>query len=384
MMTLLRVRKAVVAGAGIGGLATAIALRSAGFEVQVLERVREMREIGAAVVVWPNGTRALRALGVQPPWREVEQLVLYRHDGRILMRVPVAEMPKRYGSGMMVVHRGQLQAALLAALADRSIRLEAEVIGFTDEANGVAVTLAGGEVVEGDFLVGADGLRSAVRKVLIGDGEPMYQGFTAWRGEIPAGKFKLDAGTGRNWWGRAGEFLAFPLTDGRVYWAGTANVPASASPRPRGHKHDVLTRFQGWEHSVIEIISATDEEAIIRTDIYDRDPIRTWSRGRVTLVGDAAHPMTPSQGQGACQALEDAVALAGSLARFEAPQRAFADYERKRLGLANRVVRLSRQASRSVQAENPFTRALRNTLVSMMPKGLILTVLDMNFGRPPA
>jgi 2-polyprenyl-6-methoxyphenol hydroxylase-like FAD-dependent oxidoreductase len=300
------------------------------------------------------------------------------------MRAPVAEMPKRYGSGMMVVHRGQLHAALLAAVANRSIRLGAEVTGFSDEADGVAVTLAGDQVVEGNFLVGADGLRSAVRKVLIGDGEPTYQGFTAWRGEIPAGKLELDAGTGRNWWGRGGEFLAFPLTDGRVYWEGTANVPASASPGPRGHKHDVLTRFQGWESSVREIISATDEEAIIRTDIFDRDPVRCWSRGRVTLVGDAAHPMTPSQGQGACQALEDAVALAVSLARFEAPQRAFADYERRRLGLANRVVRLSRLASRSVQSENPFTRALRNSLVNMMPKGLILTMLDMNYGRPAA
>ena len=377
-------RKAVVAGAGGGGLATAVALRRAGFEVQVLERVRELREIGAAVVVWPNGTRALRDLGVEPSWREVEQLSLYRYDGRTLMSVPAAEMSKRYGSGMMVVHRSQLHGALLAALVDGSVRLGAEVTGFTDQADGVAVTLAGGEVVEGDFLVGADGLRSAVRKGVIGDGEPSYQGFTAWRGEIPAGRLKLDAGTGRNWWGRGGEFLAFPLTDGRLYWAGTANVPASASPRPRGHKHDVLARFKGWEHAVMEIISATDDEAIIRTDIYDRDPVRTWSRGRVTLVGDAAHPMTPSQGQGACQALEDAVALAGSLARFEAPQPAFADYERKRLRLANRVVRLSRQASRSVQAESPLVRALRDTLVSVMPKRLILTALDVNFGRPAA
>ena len=376
--------KALIAGAGIAGLATGIALRQARCEVEVFERSSELREIGAAVVVWPNGTSALKALGVQPRWREVERLLLCRQDGRILMRPPVGEMQRRYGSGMMVVHRAELHTALLATLDHERIRLKAEVTAFTQDANGVAVNLAGGEIVEGDFLIGADGLRSAVRKALIGDGPPKYQGFTAWRGEIPAGRLPFEAGTGCNWWGRGGEFLAFPLTDGRIYWAGTANAPESTSPDPGRHKQDALDRFRGWDPRVMEILSATDEDSIIRTDIYDRDPLRTWSRGRVTLVGDAAHPMTPSQGQGACQALEDAVALATSLAGTWETQQAFVAYEHRRLRVANRVVRRSRQASRSVQAVNPIACALRNTLVAVMPSRMALMFLDTQFARAPA
>jgi 2-polyprenyl-6-methoxyphenol hydroxylase-like FAD-dependent oxidoreductase len=305
--------KALIAGAGIGGLSAAVALRRGGHEVEVLERVSRLREIGAAVVVWPNGTRALRALGVEPIWLAVKRLLILRSDGRRLSELPVSELLERYGSGMMLVHRAELQAALLTALGDGCVRLGVEVTGFSQDDGGVTVRLASGAEESADVLIGADGLRSAVRRQLAGDGDPIYQGFTAWRGEIPAGRLKLDAGTGRNWWGRGGEFLAFPLTDGRIYWAGTANAPKSARPGPGGHKQDVLDRFNAWEDLVNSIIRATAPEAILRTDIYDRPALGTWSVGRVTLLGDAAHPMTPSQGQGACQALEDAVALGRSL-----------------------------------------------------------------------
>jgi 2-polyprenyl-6-methoxyphenol hydroxylase-like FAD-dependent oxidoreductase len=341
--------KAIVAGAGIGGLATAIALRKAGLEVQVLERVPELREIGAAVVVWPNGTRALRRLGVEPIWLAVKRLLLSRSDGRLLSELPVAELLERHGSGMMMVHRAELHAALHAALGYECIRLSAEVTGFSQDDAGVTIQLANGAEERADLVVGADGLRSAVRRQLVGDGDPVYQGFTAWRGEIPAGRLEMEAGTGRNWWGRGGEFLAFPLTDRRVYWAGTANAPRSARPGPAGHKQDVLDRFSGWDDLVLSIVSATDPGAILRTDIYDRPNLRSWSVGRVTLLGDAAHPMTPSQGQGACQALEDAVALGRSLEESRDVRDAFSAYERARLRRANRVVTLSRQASSSVQ-----------------------------------
>ena len=317
----------------------------------MLERVAELREVGAAVVVWPNGTRALRTLGVEPKWLPVKRLVLARSDGRILSEPPVAELDERHGSGMMMVHRAELNAALLAALGDGSIRLGAEVTGFSQDEAGVTVQLANGAQENADLLVGADGLRSAVRRQLVGDGDPVYQGFTAWRGEIPAGRLEMESGTGRNWWGGGGEFLAFPLTDGRVYWAGTANAPRSARPGPAGHKQDVLNRFNGWDDLVLSIVGATDPEAIMRTDIYDRPIRRSWSVGRVTLLGDAAHPMTPSQGQGACQALEDAVALGSSLEGGPDVREAFRAYERARLRRANRVVTLSRQASRSVQSE---------------------------------
>ena len=345
----------------------------------MLERVRKLREIGAAVVVWPNGTRALRTLGVEPMWLAVKRLVLSRSDGRLLSEPPVAELAQRHGSGMMMVHRAELHAALLAAIGDGCVRLGAEVIGFSQDEVEVTVLLANGAEESADLLIGADGLRSAVRRQLVGDGDPAYQGFTAWRGEIPAGRLEIEAGTGRNWWGRGGEFLAFPLTDGRVYWAGTANAPRSTTPGPVGHKQDVLNRFSGWDGLVLSIVAATDSEAILRTDIYDRPPLRSWSVGRVTLLGDAAHPMTPSQGQGACQALEDAVALGRSLEGGRDVRDAFRAYERVRLRRANRVVTLSRQVSRLVQSESRWLCGLRNTGVRLVPQAVMRRILDATF-----
>jgi 2-polyprenyl-6-methoxyphenol hydroxylase-like FAD-dependent oxidoreductase len=192
----------------------------------------------------------------------------------------------------------------------------------------------------------------------------------------------MEPGTGRNWWGRGGEFLAFPLTDGRLYWAGTANAPRSGEPSAGGHKQDVLDRFSGWDDMVVSIVGQTDSEAILQTDIYDRPPLRRWSVGRVTLLGDAAHPMTPSQGQGACQALEDAVALGRSLEGGRDVRDALRAYERARLRRANRVVTLSRQGSRSVQSESRWLCGLRNAGVKLLPQAVLRRILDATLAEP--
>ncbi len=359
----------------------AIALRRTGLEVQVLERASELREVGAGVVLWPNGTRALRELGVEPKWLQVNRLRLLRSDGRLIAELPVAELLERYGSGMIIVHRAELHTALLAAL-DGRIRFGAEVTGFSQDEASVRVRLAGGAEESADLLIGADGLRSAVGRQLLGDGDPVYQGFTAWRGEVPSGRLELDAGTGRNWWGRGGEFLAFPLTDGRIYWAGTANARQSAQPGPRGHKQDILERFKDWDEAIHEIVGTTEPDAILRTDIFDRPARHTWTAGPVALVGDAAHPMTPSQGQGACQALEDAIVLGRSLAAARDIRDALREYERERLRRANRVVAMSRQASHMVQWESRWLCGLRNAAVRLLIKPAMLRALDTTFAEP--
>ena len=381
-LTMPRQRKAIVAGAGIGGVAAAIALRQAGLDVTVLERAGDLRQIGSAVVLWSNGTRALRVLGVEPPWLAVKQVLLMSSRGGLLTQMPIEPLQARYGAGMMVVHRSELHSALLAAFGEGGIRLGTEVSGFTQKDGGVSVQLAGGGEESGDLLIGADGLRSAVRRQLVGDGDPVYQGFTAWRGEISAGGLQVEAGVGRNWWGRGGEFLVFPLTDGRVYWAGTANAPRSGRAGLGGHKLDALERFAGWHDQVLKAINATSAGAILRTDIYDRSALRSWSTGQVALLGDAAHPMTPSQGQGACQALEDAVALGRSLAGGREIPDAFKEYERLRMPRANAVVAVSRQTSRSIQSENRLLCGFRDAAVRLVPKSLILRALDATLGEP--
>jgi 2-polyprenyl-6-methoxyphenol hydroxylase-like FAD-dependent oxidoreductase len=159
--------------------------------------------------------------------------------------------------------------------------------------------------------------------------------------------------------------------------------PRGEKPGPGGHKQDVLERFGKWTDLVPRLIAATESAAILRNDMYDRPPSRRWSKGRVTLVGDAAHPMTPNQGQGACQALEDAVALGESLEGASDPARAFEIYEKRRIHRANRAVAMSRQASRGVHIENPVLCAIRDGLARVLPHSLVVRMLDPVLAAEP-
>jgi len=368
--------KAIVAGAGIAGLATAIGLRQAGLDVEIFERSPVLREIGAGLMIWPNGARSLQALGVEVNSLAVRRLSVCTWRGRRLNDYPLDSIAARYGLPPSFVHRADLQSALAAGLGARGLNLGAEVTGFRNNAAGVEVTLRDGTSVTGDLLVGADGLRSSVRRQLLAEGEPIYLGSTIWRGVVDASDMGLEAGTGVNWIGRGAEFLAFHLPDHRIYWAGVTREPRGERAGPGGHKDDLARRFDRWVQPVPRLIAATDESAILRNDMFDRKPVHRWSAERVTLVGDAAHPMTPNAGQGACQALEDAVALRDSLRRSSEAADAFALYERQRLRRANRVVAMSRQATRAVQFENPLLCAVRDNVAYRVAERAFLWTLD--------
>jgi 2-polyprenyl-6-methoxyphenol hydroxylase-like FAD-dependent oxidoreductase len=375
--------KALIAGAGIAGLAAGIALRRAGLEVQIFERSRELREIGAGLMIWPNGSRSLESLGVEVTTLGVNSMTLSNSRGRRLTELPVDAALARYGSDVGFVHRADLQAALAKSFGADGLCLGRDIRGFVEDEAKVGFTLTDGAVATGDLLVGADGLRSAVRRQLLGDGDPAYLGSTVWRGLAASEGIALPRGCGINWWGRGSEFLAFHLAGGRIYWAGVTKEPRGERPGPGGHRKDLLERFGDWAQPVPALITATDGAAILRNDMYDRPPARHWSSGRVTLVGDAAHPMTPNQGQGACQALEDAVVLGESLERTSSLADAFQLYERRRLRRANRVVAQSRQATRGVQIDNPLLCALRDSFMSLVPQRMILRMQDATLAAPP-
>ena len=368
--------KALIAGAGIGGLAAGIALRRAGLEVEIFERSPQLQEIGAGLMIWPNGSRALKSLGVEAKTLEVKKVTLSNWRGRRLVEMPVGSAYVRYGHSVSFVHRADLQAALAKTFGPEGLRLGCEVRGFSEDEADVEVALSDGTVAVGDLLVGADGLRSPVRRQLLGDGDPRYLGSTIWRGLVASGGIAVPPGTGMNWWGRGSEFLAFHLADSKIYWAGVTKEPRGERPGPDGHKHDLLERFGDWAEPVPSLIAATADAAILRNDMYDRPPASHWSRGRVTLAGDAAHPMSPNQGQGACQALEDGVALGESVQRTSSLAEAFQLYERRRLRRANREVAMSRQATRGVQIDNPLLCTLRDSFMSLMPRRLILRIQD--------
>lgn len=368
--------RALVVGAGIGGLASALALRRAGFEVTVAERAPEVREVGAGIAIWPNGGRALAALGVEVPGRELSGLTIRSFRNRALIQTPVSRFRERYGGGLRIVHRADLQSVLLEALGAGAVRLRSEAISYEQREDGVTLALAGGPALECDLLVGADGLRSAVRGRMLDDGPPRYLACTAWRAITDRAPAGLEPGQGLNWWGRGAEFGILPMDGGRFYWFGTANAPEGEADAQDGRRADVQRRFAGWPSPVRQAIDSTAADAILRNDIYDRPPARAWTSGRVALVGDAAHPMAPNAGQGACQALEDAVALGECLDPAGDIAAGLIEYQRRRLGRANRVVRQSRLSSRAVQSSSRLVCATRDAGARLLPSALMLRQLD--------
>ena len=375
--------KVLVAGAGIGGLAAAIALRRVGLDVAVFERAGELRAVGAGVALWANATKALRKIDVYEAAREVGAELggaARSWRGRKLFSLSADELRSRFGEANLVVHRADLQRVLLSALPDGTVRLGAELVGFEQDGAGITVRFADGRREAGDVLVGADGLRSVVRARLLGDGEPRYAGITAWRGISDVGDEVAPPGVGLNLWGRGAEFGLASIGNGRAYWYFSRNAPEGAPESPTGRKREVLEHLQGWYAPARTAVEATAESKILRTDLYDREPAKRWGQGRVTLLGDAAHPMTPHLGQGACQAIEDAVVLADSLRGAGSVVTALRSYQARRIGRTTEMVRRSRRVGRVMQWESPLLCGLRDALVGISPSSFTLRQLDPAVG----
>ncbi len=232
------------------------------------------------------------------------------------------------------------------------------------------LTLADGHQESGDVLIGADGLRSTVRERLWGESSPQYAGYLAWRGVEAFESESLPVGYTCETWGCGQRFGLVPLGQGRVYWFATRNASADPSRPPR-LKAEILAQFGAWHAPIREVIEATDEAAILQNGIYDREPMAVWGKGRVTLLGDAAHPMTPNLGQGACQAIEDAVVLARCLNEKGDAVSALRYYEALRQKRTARITQLSRRLGAMAQRSHPVACLLRNALMQIMPASLM-------------
>ena len=352
--------RAVIVGGGIGGLATAISLRRAGWEVEVLERAPALAEVGAGIALWANGLQALDRLGVGERVRAAAR----RHDGGairnaagdtlMVLSEPDTSAADEWLGGM--IHR----ADLLAALADAAgaVRTGAEVVGVAPSGDAVVTTLADGSTVESDVAVGADGIRSAVRRSILGDVPLRYAGYTVWRWVADFPSERLLAG---ETWGPGARFGQAALADGRAYVYATCDAPPGQHGA-QGELPLLRERFASWHAPIPDLVNAAAEAEILRNDCFDIRPLRAWGRGRVTLVGDAAHAMTPNLGQGANQALEDAVVLGRCLARERDPERALRGYEAERRPRAARFQRRSWSAGALGQWSHPAAVRLREML----------------------
>ena len=367
-------RRALVIGGGIGGLAAGIALRRVGWEVRIHERAPRIEARGSGLAIQPNAMLALRHLGLEAPVRaaghEIRRTDFLDPEGRVLKRVPVGPLADAVGAPALTIDRGTLQRILLDA-AGSAVRPGKELVDLDQIPGGVLALFADGTEERGDLLVGADGLRSAVRTALYGPEALRAAGYVAWRGLALAAPL-WPAGASAEIWGRGLRFGIARVDERTIYWFAVQNLPPGGRDPEAGAKPGLLERFGEWCAPVPALLAATPEEGILRNDILDRPPRPApWGRGRVTLLGDAAHPMTPNLGQGACQALEDAVVLARRVEGAADPGEGLRAYEAQRAPRTSAFVTRSHRAGAVGGWASPTACALRDCALRAVPGPMV-------------
>ena len=340
----------LIVGAGIGGLTAALALARDGHAVEVYEQAAQLAELGAGVQISANGARVLFALGLEPALRKVwsepagKEIRLWTTGETWKLFDLGAESVARYGAPYFMMHRADLHATLVDAvnaLAPRAIRLDARWVGFTDDGNSVALALANGERVSGDVLIGADGVHSRIRNILVGGDKAQFTGCMAWRGIVPVEKLPahIRRNVGVNWVGPGGHVVNYLLRRGEIFnFVGIVERDwRLESWTEKGTREECAADFSGWNADVREIIRNIDQP--YKWALLGREPLSRFSHGRGTLLGDAAHPTLPMLGQGANMAIEDAMVLARCLAAYRDVEAALARYDAARLERTARLVR---------------------------------------------
>jgi len=374
----------LIAGAGIGGLTLAVALKRRGVPVTILEREPEIRPAGAGLALSPNAMVALGHLGVAESVERAGALIaksaILDSTGRTLgAEFDVGQLAKELGAPIVALHRARLHEVLLGAAGPGIVRTGVSVVRYECAENHVTVVCSDGTKMLGDLLVGADGLRSAIRAQLIGDGDPDYAGYTSWRGVTPAGAVPTPARMSESW-GRGERFGIVGIGFDQIYWFAVANAPRGG--RDQDVKRELLARFGDWHSPIAALIERTPDAAILRTDISDRRPVTRWHERRVVLLGDAAHPMTPNMGQGAGQAIEDAAVLDRCLAT-DTIDAALRRYETLRVARANSIVRGSRTLGALGQLQHPLAVWIRDAALKLIPASVGLRQARKLMRFPP-
>ncbi|ORW96737.1 FAD-dependent monooxygenase [Mycobacterium sp. IEC1808] len=365
----------LIAGAGIGGLTAAIALRAKGIGVEICEAATELPASGTGLGLANNATKVLRALGIDlglgASGQAIERFEIHTARGRLIRALPIQSVSVELGDPIVGIHRGDLMRVLLDAAGDTPIRFGAGIVDFEVADSGVRAICADGREARADVLIGADGIRSTIRSKIAGDVPPTDCGYLFWLATVPFAHERVIPGYAGHYWGTGQRFGLIDIGGGRVYWWGSKNMPVAQARSWRDRKTGILAAFDGWAREIIDVIEQTPDHTIVTVPAQDRPFLEQWGSGPVSLLGDAAHPMQTSMSQGASSAVEDAYVLAQAIARVPDPVAALRKYEDMRRKRTRMLVRNSRRLSKLEQVHNPVVRTARDLGLRYVPSPIL-------------
>lgn len=348
----------VIAGAGMGGLTAAAALRQAGHQVHLYERAAELAPVGAAISIWPNGVRVLDALGlgesIEQAGGHMQSMSYSDHQGHLLTRFDLQPLYTHARRRAFPIARARLQSILLEAVGMQNVTLGVACVDYEESETHVQVMLSTGETVTADLLIAANGTHSLLRDTIAGEPIPRrYCGYVNWNGRIKAA---LDLAPADEWVQYVGEHKRvslMPMGNGELYFFFDVPLPAG-TPNVREHyRAELQQHFAQWPEPVQLLLQRLDPAAVARVEIHDTVRVPHLVSARVALLGDAAHAMTPNIGQGGCQAMEDAWVLARCIEREQTPAAALTAYESARADRVASLVTKARKRAAIIHGEMP-------------------------------
>ncbi|MFN0200748.1 MAG: FAD-dependent monooxygenase [Bacteroidia bacterium] len=361
-----------IIGGGIAGLTTAIALQKIGINCAIFEASPQPRALGAGIMLAANAMQAFQRIGIAEKAMQKGQLLsalaIKTHTGKIISTTETQFLTEKYGAHNFAIHRADLHTLLLECIENPQIHTNKRAISFTQTEKSVIVHFQDGTSHETNYVIVADGIHSALRRQILPESKPRYAGYTCWRAVVDIPTLKLKEGS--ETWGREGRFGIVPLKNNQIYWFACINAPQNSEKMKNYKVADLQAVFKAFHQPIPEILAHTKEADLIWNDIIDLKPIQNYAFGRVLLIGDAAHATTPNMGQGACQAIEDAILLANQLKITNNMSEAFQLFSQKRQKRTHYIVNTSWTLGKIAQLENPILISFRNFFLSKVPNSV--------------
>ena len=373
-----------ILGGGIGGLTTAIALNKIGLQPTIYEAASEIKAVGAGISLAGNAIKAFQKLKIDKEiiteGRLLKSFFIKDEKGKVITKTEIPA--KNYShANNFTIHRTNLHKVLMGFLNPEQIITNKSGINFEHKGDKLLLHFSDGTSKLIDYLIAADGINSAIRRNLLPTSKPRYAGYTCWRAVIDSRD--LDLNETSETWGSKGRFGIVPLNYGKLYWFACVKAKEHDQRLKNFNIEDLKKLFQDYHTPIPEILSQTKSENLIWNDIMDIAPLKHYAFKNILLLGDAAHATTPNMGQGACQAIEDAIILADELGKAESIEEGFIAFENRRIARTNYIINQSRMVGSIAQMQSKFTSCIRNFIFRSLPDRIqqqqIQKVLEVDF-----